>query len=104
MDDYNVPTISVSYCKNSTENNNWCKSKDEIDDFLRNKAFFFVHMRTFVQEDVYPGHSAIDFYPHDGSEDNYFPTVSSYGSIKYGSYEIDKETRDSKMLVDEINV
>ena len=104
MDVYNVPTISVHYCKNSTENNNWCKSKDEIDHFLRNRATFFVHMVTYVQEDVYPGHRAVNFYPHNGDEDKYFPTVTSYGSIKYGSYDIEKETRDSKMFVDEINV
>lgn len=60
MDNYNTPTIAVSYCKNTTENNFWCKSKDEIDLFLRNKASFFVHMETYVQEDVFPGHSAVD--------------------------------------------
>ena len=34
MSEYSYPTIGISYCKNTTENNNWCKSKDEIDQFL----------------------------------------------------------------------
>ena len=28
---YSFPSITISYCKNTTENNSWCKSKDEID-------------------------------------------------------------------------
>lgn len=48
MLDYDTPTISVSYCKNTTENGNFCKSKDEIDLFLRNTSAFFVHMSTYV--------------------------------------------------------
>ena len=31
---FSNPTIGYFYCKNTTENNNWCKSEDQIDDWL----------------------------------------------------------------------
>ena len=48
MSNYSMPFITVSYCVNSTENDNWCKSKPEIDLFLEENSSFFVHMRTLV--------------------------------------------------------
>ena len=61
-------------------------------------------MVTYVQEDIYPGHDAIDKYPHNGDQENYFPTVKDYASIKFGSIDIDPKTRDYRFFIDEIKV
>ena len=33
----------VSYCTNSTENGNWCKSKDEADKWIGNHNHYLAH-------------------------------------------------------------
>lgn len=104
MDDYATPAVAISYCKNTTENNYWCKSKDEIDVFLRQYASYFVHMVTYVQEDIYPGHDALSGFPYNGNDTIYFPTVTEYASIKYGTIVIDPVDRDRTFLLDEIKV
>ena len=48
MGEYSVPAIITSYCRNTTANGNWCKSKDEIDAFLLDNPSYFVHMKTYV--------------------------------------------------------
>lgn len=35
MEGYSNPMIGLSYCRNKTENGNWCKPRYEIEDFLR---------------------------------------------------------------------
>ena len=34
MEEYRVPLITMSYCKNTEQNGEWCKSKEEIEAFL----------------------------------------------------------------------
>ena len=82
MDDYSTPMIAISYCKNTTQNSNWCKPKDEIDDFLAEMPAFFVHMVTYVQEDMWHDHAEVEKFPHNNDTENYFPTVSTYSAIK----------------------
>ena len=67
MTDFNTPMIAMNYCKNTTDNGNWCKSKDEIDDFLGATPSFFVHMVTYIDDGVFPGDPAIDKFPYDGN-------------------------------------
>ena len=43
MQDYEYPTVTVVFCKNSTENGNWCKTKEEIREFMLEHPFFFIH-------------------------------------------------------------
>ena len=66
MSEYSNPTISMSYCRNTTDNNNWCKSKSEIDAFLKTRASFFININTFVQESIFSGDSRLDRFPHNG--------------------------------------
>ena len=48
MNEHSNPMVTMSYCRNTTENNNWCKSLDEIDQFLATRAQFFVKIKTYV--------------------------------------------------------
>lgn len=41
--EHNFPTLAMVYCKNSTENNNWCKPKEEVDFFVGNHPSYFAH-------------------------------------------------------------
>lgn len=41
MDEYDVPMIALVYCKNSTANDNWCHTHDEIDAFLLEHSYYF---------------------------------------------------------------
>ena len=43
MKEHAFPTIGIVYCKNTTENYNWCKSKDEVDTFLGTHPSYFAH-------------------------------------------------------------
>ena len=84
MHEYNTPLIAINYCKNTTENGNWCKSKDEIDNFLRSTPDFFVHMVTYVDNGIFADDPVVDKFPYNGNKQEYFPTVSTYASIGYG--------------------
>lgn len=80
----------------------WCKSKDEIDDFLRKHPQFFVHMKTMIQEDIFPDHPLVDQFPYNGDSENYFPTVNEPSSIKFGAIDVDSQQRDSQFLIEDI--
>lgn len=71
-------------CKNSTANNNWCKSEAEIVQFLKDTPFFFVHQQTHVQADMFSDSKKIEGFPYFGDSKNYFPTVWTQRSIDYG--------------------
>ena len=60
MEEYNFPAIAITYCKNTTENGNWCKSKDEIDNFLAYTPNYFVHMVTHVDYGIFYDDPAVD--------------------------------------------
>lgn len=45
---YEIPTVSLAFCKNSTANNNWCKSREETAKFMDAYPFFFIHQQTYV--------------------------------------------------------
>lgn len=53
MEEHAFPVIAVAYCKNTTENGNWCKDKDEVDEFLRNHPSYFAHQVTRVESDIF---------------------------------------------------
>ena len=40
--DHAFPVIALSYCRNTTENNHWCKTPEIIDDWLGNHVQYFV--------------------------------------------------------------
>ena len=43
LEEFAFPVIGIAYCKNTPENQNWCKTKDEIDEFLQLHPAFFAH-------------------------------------------------------------
>ena len=48
IEGYSFPAVAVVACRNTPENNNWCKSRSEIENFLKDNPFFFIHQHTHV--------------------------------------------------------
>lgn len=95
MEEYSFPAMGISYCVNNTwTNSNWCKSWDEIDEWLLNNPAYFTHMQTLVQEGMFAGDANIDEFPYYGDKKNYFPTKSEMGSIDFGKIIVDVERRE----------
>ena len=46
--EYDMPHMGIFYCKNTTENNNWCKSKDLTDELLLAHPSYFALQETRV--------------------------------------------------------
>ena len=72
------------YCRNTTENSNWCKSKDEVDAWLRERNSIFLYEETRVNKELWA-----DSPQYEGQED-YFPTVKSLRNYNWGPIEVDK--------------
>ena len=47
-EEVHIPTIMLAYCKNTPENNNWCKGQEETDKWLKNHPKYFVYQKTVV--------------------------------------------------------
>ncbi len=71
---YSFPVIAVAYCRNTTENGDWCKSQEETDTWLLNHMHYFAHQDTIVQSDIWEDNEIVDQHPYFGDEKNYFPT------------------------------
>ena len=78
----------VSYCLNSTENGNWCKSKDETDQWLNGRTNGVVFRETRVNANLWA-----DSIQKEG-EDNYFPTTTATVEANQRPFEIDSSKRD----------
>ena len=91
--EYSNPTIGYFYCKNTTENNNWCKTPDEIDDWLAVHIQYFMHQETRFSAEIWANHPLVDEHPYFGDEDNYFPTIKSFKSYNYGQIVNDRTRR-----------
>ena len=61
----------IRYCLNTTENGDWCKSKDQIDDWVTQRSHAFIHQETRVNIDLW-GDS-----PQFRDKEDYFPLVKS---------------------------
>ena len=62
------PQIGLAFCKNKTSNGNWCKSEQEIRDFMRVKQFFLVLQKTLVQTDIFENDPLIEKFPYYGDK------------------------------------
>ena len=71
---YSMPFIAITECKNSTANGNRCKSPEEIKRYLEGKDFFFIHQHTYVESDMFRESDKVNEFPYFGDRDNYFPT------------------------------
>ena len=60
---------TIEYCANSTENNNWCKTMDDTDIWLKSHSEYFMAQSTRVNSKMW----AEDFVIEE-SED-YYPTT-----------------------------
>ena len=71
----------IRYCENTTENGNWCKSKQEIDDWVTQRSHAFLHQETRVNKDLWG-----DSPQFKGTED-YFPLIKTQKSDNWGPLE-----------------
>ena len=53
MEEYAYPVIAVTYCQNSTENGDWCRSKEQIKTFLEQAPAYFIHQETRVERNIF---------------------------------------------------
>ena len=88
-----MPTIGYFYCKNTTENGNWCKSEDEIDDWLAERISYFMYQRTRFSANVWSDNPLVDEHPYYGDTANYFPTIKNFVSYNYGPIINDRTRR-----------
>ena len=42
----------MRYCLNTTDNSNWCKQKDDVDGWLRERSAIFLYEETIVVIDL----------------------------------------------------
>lgn len=70
----NFPAVGMSYCRNTTANGDWCKSKDEIDDWLKNHPEYFSYQETRFLKSIWEDDPIVDEFPYNGDRENYFPT------------------------------
>ena len=75
MRDYSNPTIGITYCNKDEED--WCKSKSEIDAFLNEHPQYFVHQETHIQSNIWENDKIINQHPYYGDKANYFPTMKT---------------------------
>ena len=100
-DYFDFPTINVVHCKNSTENDSWCKSIEDIDQFLSKHPEYFVRQETSYKDDMFDDSVNVQNFPHNGDEQNYFPTTITMLSYNYGPIKIDP-TQQSSYVFEEI--
>lgn len=73
--DYSFPAIGLVYCKNSTDNDNWCKTKDEIAEWLLSHPRYFLSQETKAQGRIFADDPVVNKFPYYGDKENYFPTI-----------------------------
>ena len=86
--EFRYPIIGLAYCKNSTANGNWCKSKEETVEWLKGHPIYFVYQDTRVQSNIWADDELIDDHPYFGDKENYFPTMKQMVSYNFGAIEV----------------
>lgn len=97
------PVIAIAYCKNTTENGNWCKSWDETDEMLRTHPAYFAHQVTRVESKIFSDSPEIEGFPYYGDDENYFPTLATMTSYNFGPIEVDPAKRAGFVQHEEIS-
>ena len=96
-DDYEFPTIALLKC-NPQERT--CASEDEIESFLKNNPFFFVHQEMITQTQIWSHSQEIMNFPHLGNASGYYPAKAIMKSTGYGA--VPYKPNDTFIPVDEV--
>lgn len=62
------PVIGLAYCQNTTENNNWCKTQEQTDEWLLRQRLYFIYQDTRVQSNIWKDHPVVDEHPYFGDQ------------------------------------
>ena len=81
-------TIWIIYCQNTTENGDWCKSKDEIDFWLSTRTNGFIFVETKVNANLWKDS------PIKMDEDDYFPLTTKTIEHNLKPIVVDSAKRD----------
>jgi hypothetical protein len=91
----------ISYCRNTEENGNWCKTPGEIDAWLAKHVSYFVTQETLVQTDIWRDNEIVNEHPYFGDRENYFPTIKHYKEVQFDTIRIDSEYKADEVVGDE---
>lgn len=58
-EEYSFPVVTLAYCRNTTENQNWCKSHEEIHEWLKHHVQYFTHQQTSIMSDIWEDHAIV---------------------------------------------
>ena len=89
---------TVSYCKNTTENGNWCKSLDETDLWLKKRTHGIIYQETRVNANIWADSSQKE------NELNYFPITTKTSEFNLRPIEVDASKRDQGVLHDIVHL
>ena len=84
----------VFYCLNTTENGDWCKSKDEVDAWLRERNSAFFYEETKVNKNLWSDS------PQFTEEDEYFPIGKSFRTFNFFPIDVEKSKQGKGFNLD----
>ncbi len=85
--EHSFPVIAITYCEDVNTDNDWCKSKDETDEWLLRHPQFFPYQSTKVDADKFEYN-----LESDGLEA--FPFIYDVLSYSFDSIEVKSSQRD----------
>lgn len=102
MAEHAFPVIATAYCRNTTENGNWCKSHEEVNEWLLSHRMKLIYQNTKFQKYIWEDNSIVEEHPYYGDKENYFPTIKSMVSDTRGAIDTDPVTRNESIPYDEL--
>ena len=100
---YSFPVTIITYCRNTEENGNWCKSQNETEAWLAKHISYFVTQDTKVQTDVWETtEDIINDHPYNGDSSKYFPTMKLIKEIQFETIKVDPAYKADEVMGDEL--
>ena len=100
--DHSFPVIALSYCRNSTANEKWCKPPEIIDEWLSDHVQYFVLQDTRVQSKIWEDHPVVQQFPYYGDEENYFPTLRQMKEQTFNIIQIEPNLKHKQFTVEDV--
>ena len=102
-EEYAFPVMIISYCRNTEENGNWCKSQNETDAWLAKHVSYFVAQETRIQTDIWDDNEEIiNGHPYFGDKSVYFPTMKLMKEVQFETIKVDPAYKEDEIMGDEL--
>ena len=102
MTQHRFPAIVLAYCRNTTENGQWCKSQEAIDEWLVTHRKQLVYQDTKVLPYIWQDDPIVDDHPYYGDKENYFPTIKQMISALNDAIIVDPVAKSETIPYDEV--